>query len=74
MLLAHGANSVARDKVRLCLLSLLMRMGQTEMATMCVESMNTMEPRAIGQGRLRRFFKPNSAGWTPLMRAAKFGQ
>ena len=74
VLLDHGANPAARDKARFCLISILMRLGRTDMAEKCVDSMNAMVPRAVGQGRLRRFFRPNSVGWTPLMTAAKNGR
>ena len=33
VLLDHGANPAARDRVKLCLLFILMRLGQTEMAS-----------------------------------------
>ena len=73
VLLDNGANPAARDSARLCLLFILMRLGQTEMASRCVDAMNATRPRAIGRGRLRRFFRPNF-GWTPLMTAAKNGR
>ena len=71
VLLTHGADPAKRNKRGVGLLNMLMKRGQTEMATKCVNSMKIHHK----QGHMSNFFKtPFASGWTPLMTAAENGR
>ena len=70
-LLANGADPSKRNKKGNSLLNMLMKRGQTDMATKCVEFLRANR----GQEQLNNFFKaPFSSGWTVLMTAAENGR
>ena len=71
VLLAYHADPTKRNKRGVSHLNMLMKRGQTEMATKCVDFMKVHHKR----GQLSNFFKtPFASGWTPLMTAAENGR
>ena len=71
VLLAHKADPTRRNNRGVSLLNMLMKRGQTEMATKCVDFMKIHHK----PGQLVNFLKaPFASGWTPLMTAAENGR
>ena len=80
VLLAHKADPTRINNCGVSLLNMLMKRGQTEMASKCVDFMKIHHK----PGQLRNFFKMPirenawpfrpASGWTPLMTAAENGR